>query len=159
MTFTNALVWHSVSRAHGRQREMAAIPVPCAHDTPCQAKKIVNVIYGYVTKYSSDSVEIKSTEAKKCSRHTRILAVSWLCGRVCGPSWASMHTMLQSMHRIFSWLSNESFCFFNGVLCSEITSRTDARLRGTLTRTQLRIRHIFSPRPPTIHWNEASYAT
>ena len=94
MIFTNAVVWHGVSRAHGTQRETAAMAVPCAHDTPRQATEFMDVIYGSFTKDSSDSVKMKCTEAKKCSRHTRILAVSWLCGRVYGPLWPGMHTML-----------------------------------------------------------------
>ena len=72
MTFTNAVFWHGMLRTHGTQREMADMAVPCAHDTPRQATEFVNVIDIYLTKYSSDSVEIKCTDAEKCLGHTRI---------------------------------------------------------------------------------------
>ena len=62
------------------------------------------------------------------------------------------------MQRICSWLSNESFRFFDGVVRFEIMSRTSGRLSRTLTRAQHWIRHIFSHRPPTINWNKPSYA-
>ena len=61
------------------------------------------------------------------------------------------------MNSIFSWLSNESFRFFNRSERIEIMSRTCGCLRGTQTRTRHWIRNIFSPRPPTIHWNISSY--
>ena len=66
--------------------------------------------------------------------------------------------MLLSLHRICSWLSYKEFRFFNEVLRYEIMSWAGRRLRGTLMRAQHWIRHIFSPRPPTIHQNKPSYA-
>ena len=57
-----------------------------------------------------------------------------------------------------SWLSNESFRSFNGVVCYEIMSRTGGRLLGTVTWAEHWICHNFSPRPPIIHSNEPSYA-
>ena len=62
------------------------------------------------------------------------------------------------MDRICSWLSNESFRFFNGVVRFEIMNWTGGGLRRTVTRAQHLIRHIFSPRPPTVHSNKPSYA-
>ena len=62
------------------------------------------------------------------------------------------------MQRICSWLSNESYRFFDGVARFEIMSRTSGRLSRTLTRAQHWIRHIFSHRTPTIDWNKPSYA-
>ena len=96
MTFKNSVVWRDVSHAHGTQRAMAVMAVPCAYDTPRQITAFVNVRYAHFTIYSRDSVEMKCTEAEKWLRRTRILAVSCLCRQILGSLWDSVHTVQYS---------------------------------------------------------------
>ena len=136
---------------------MASLAAPCSHDTPSQTKKIVKITYDKFKIYSFDCVEVRCKKAQKCFGHTRILAVSWHCWQDIGPLRASVNTVLYSMHMIYSWLSIESFRFFNGIVRFEASSPTGGRLRRTLTVAQHWIRPIFSPRPPKIRWNKSSY--
>ena len=131
--------------------------VPCTYNTPRQTTAVFNVIYVHFTIHSGHSVEVKCRKAEECLGHTMIWAVSWLCRQVCDLLWASMHTMLHSMHRLCSWLLSVRVYFFNGVVSFESISRADGRLCGTLTRAQHWTRHIFLPPPLTIHWNKPSY--
>ena len=64
--FANAVVRRGVSYAHGTQREMAVMAVPCAYDTPRQITALFNVTFDPNTIHLRDSVEIKCREPEKC---------------------------------------------------------------------------------------------
>ena len=53
-----AVVWRGVSYAHGAQRVMAGMAVPCAYETPHQTTELFKIIYSDFTIYSGDFVEI-----------------------------------------------------------------------------------------------------
>ena len=53
-----AVVSRGMSYAHGAQRVMAGMAVPCAYETPRQTTELDKILYSDFTMYSGDSVEI-----------------------------------------------------------------------------------------------------
>ena len=143
--------------AHGMQLDKAvmAIPVHTAkHVTPQHSSTLHIVISRYIRvipwRFSVGNL-----------RSAWDITGSWQDLGFVGEfvaRYASTHTMLYSMHRIFSWLSNESVHSLNGVVCYEIMSQTGGRLFGTVTWDEHWICHNFSPRPPIIYSKDTSYA-
>ena len=67
-----------MSRAHGTQREMAAMAVLCAQDTPRQATEFVNVIYVYFTH--PDILDVSKIRLGRPEKHLCTLSTKSFIG-------------------------------------------------------------------------------